>query len=108
MRTPGYGSDQNPLPGPGNDFYCDANFVNDNWCPEYDTFEGNKYTMLSNLHTCDAVPPNDYSGCDRNGCGTNAYYADSTIMCPEERCTINTNRLFRITHTQVRATITTR
>ena len=43
---------------PGNnagagDYYCDANFGNSIWCPEYDTYEGNKYTMAGTLHTCD-------------------------------------------------------
>ena len=32
-------------PGAGGDYYCDANFGNSIWCPEYDTWEGNKYTM---------------------------------------------------------------
>ena len=32
-------------PGEGGDYYCDANFGNSIWCPEYDTWEGNKYTM---------------------------------------------------------------
>ena len=32
-------------PGDGGDYYCDANFGNNIWCPEYDTWEGNKYTM---------------------------------------------------------------
>ena len=39
-------------PGAG-DYYCDANFGNSIWCPEYDTYEGNKYTMAGTLHTCD-------------------------------------------------------
>ena len=32
-------------PGDGGDYYCDANLGNNIWCPEYDTWEGNKYTM---------------------------------------------------------------
>ena len=31
--------------GDGRDYYCDAQKANDMNCPEYDTFEGNKYTM---------------------------------------------------------------
>jgi len=71
VNMPGY-EGTNPTAGPGGDWYCDANFVNDNWCPEYDTFEGNAETMNVAIHTCDYVPPNDYSNCDRAGCGTNA------------------------------------
>ena len=44
-------------PGAG-DWYCDANFGNNIWCPEYDTFEGNKHTLAGTLHTCDG---NNYS-----------------------------------------------
>ena len=32
-----------------------------NWCPEYDTFEGNDQTMSVAIHTCDYVPDNEYS-----------------------------------------------
>merc|ERR1712018_689119 len=42
VQMPGYDSSQNVIAGPGGDYYCDANHVNDNWCPEYDTWEGNR------------------------------------------------------------------
>ena len=32
-------------PGPGGDYYCDANHGNELWCPEYDTWEGNRHTV---------------------------------------------------------------
>ena len=83
IQMPGYGSDQNPNPGEGGDYYCDANLGNNIWCPEYDTWEGNKYTMASTLHTCNYIPPKYYDSCDRGGCQTNAYYVDSSLMCPE-------------------------
>jgi len=83
----------------GGDYYCDANFVNNNFCPEYDTFEGNKYTMVSTLHTCEHVPPNYYPSCDRGGCGTNAFNFNPNLMCPDDRCIINTNRRYTISHT---------
>merc|ERR1712126_547519 len=86
-------------PGDG-DYYCDANLGNNIWCPEYDTWEGNKYTMASTLHTCNYIPPKYYDSCDRGGCQTNAYYVDSNLMCPEDRCKINTNRPFTISHSQ--------
>lgn len=82
------------------DYYCDANFVNNNFCPEYDIYEGNKYTMMSTLHTCDYVAPSYYPSCDRGGCGSNAYYVNPNLMCPDDRCTINTNRRYTISHTQ--------
>merc|ERR1712123_383386 len=71
---------------PGNnagdgDYYCDANFGNNIWCPEYDTF-------------------------DRNGCQTNIFNIDSNLMCPEDRCTINTNKWYGLKHFQNEHTAT--
>ena len=80
---PGYNSGQSPEPGEGGDYYCDANKVGGNYCPEYDNFEGNKYTMASTLHTCNYIPPNFYDWCDGGGCQTNAFNAVPNMMCPE-------------------------
>ena len=86
-------------PGDGADYYCDANFGNNIWCPEYDTWEGNKHTMAATLHTCSGG--NGYwDNCDRGGCQTNAFRVNSNMMCPEDRCTINTNRPFTVSHYQ--------
>jgi len=89
---------------PGNnagagDYYCDANFGNNIWCPEYDTYEGNKYTMAGTLHTCSGGGGN-WDDCDRSGCQANIYNVDSNAMCPEDRCTINTNKWFQLSHYQ--------
>merc|ERR1711999_44696 len=89
---------------PGNnagdgDYYCDANLGNNIWCPEYDTMEGNKYTIATSLHTCNGG--NGYwDSCDRGGCQVNAFNVDSSMMCPEDRCKVNTNRPFVISHFQ--------
>merc|ERR1712215_469292 len=89
---------------PGNnagagDYYCDANFGNSIWCPEYDTYEGNKFTMAGTLHTCSGGG-GYWDSCDKSGCQTNIYNIDSNIMCPEDRCTINTNKWFQLSHYQ--------
>ena len=34
------------------------------------------------------------------GCQTNAFFANSNLMCPEDRCTINTNKPFTVSHYQ--------
>merc|ERR1712034_186611 len=34
------------------------------------------------------------------GCQVNAFNVDSNMMCPEDRCTINTNKPFVISHFQ--------
>ncbi len=93
-----YNIDYNKCFFTGGDYYCDANFVNNNFCPEYDTYEGNKYTMVSTLHTCDYVAPSYYPNCDRGGCGSNAFNVNPNMMCPEDRCTINTNKRYTISH----------
>jgi len=85
--------------GDGGDYYCDANNGNGIWCPEYDTMEGNKYTIATTLHTCNGGGGHwDY--CDQGGCQVNAFNVDSNMMCPEDRCTINTNKPFVISHFQ--------
>ena len=83
---------------------CDANKVNNNFCPEYDTYEGNKFNMASTLHTCEYVAPNFYPNCDKGGCSSNAFRVDRNMMCPENRCTINTNNPYTISHTQSKVT----
>merc|ERR1712154_587784 len=44
------------------------------------------------------TPLMDY--CDQGGCQVNAFNVDSNMMCPEDRCTINTNKPFVISHFQ--------
>jgi len=85
--------------GGGGDWYCDANFGNSIWCPEYDTFEANKHTLAGTLHTCDGSN-NNWSSCDRSGCQTNIFNLDSNAMCPESRCKINTNNWYQLEHRQ--------
>jgi len=100
VQMPGYDSNQNPYGGDAGDWYCDANFVNGNWCPEYDTFEGNRETMNVQLHTCDYVAPHFYPHCDGAGCGTNACWGISGQYGPGKK--INTDHSFTISHAQVR------
>merc|ERR1719500_1518915 len=80
-------------------YSIDVSFVNQNWCPEYDTYEGNAETTNVALHTCDYVPPNDYPSCDKGGCGTNACTGIPGQYC--RGCTIDTNRFHYISHSQI-------
>jgi len=100
VQMPGYDSSQNVIAGPGGDYYCDANHVNDNWCPEYDTWEGNRETVNVQLHTCDYVAPNYYPHCDGGGCGTNACDGIAGQYGPGR--TIDTNQPIIVSHAQVR------
>lgn len=88
-----------PNPGDGGDWYCDANFVNNQWCPEYDTLESNKHTIAGTLHTCNGGN-GMWTDCDRGGCQNNAFNVDSNMICPDARCTINTQKPFVISHNQ--------
>jgi len=98
VNMPGY-ENGSPYPAEWGLYYCDANFVNGNWCPEYDTFEGNAETMSVAIHTCDYSPPNEYPSCDRAGCGTNACGGIGGQYGRGR--TIDTTRPYRISHSQV-------
>merc|ERR1711951_83866 len=100
VQMPGYDAGQNVIAGPGGDYYCDANHVNDNWCPEYDTWEGNRETVNVQLHTCDYVAPNYYPHCDGGGCGTNACDGIAGQYGPGR--TIDTNQPILVSHAQIR------
>jgi hypothetical protein len=50
-------------------------------------------------HTCQQDAGGYWYDCDGKGCGTNAAWYEN-MMCPEDRCTINTNRPFRVSHSQ--------
>ncbi len=99
-QMPSYNGSQHPDKGVGGDWYCDANDGNGFWCPEYDLAEANKYNMMTALHTCNYVPPKFYNSCDKAGCKTHTFYAKPGGYCPEDRCTINTNKPFIVSHTQ--------
>merc|ERR1712088_1287922 len=77
-----------------------ANDFNDNWCPEYDTWEGNRESVNVQLHTCDYVAPNYYPHCDGGGCGTNACDGIAGQYGPGR--TIDTNQPILVSHAQVR------
>lgn len=72
--------------------------------PEMDCFDTyrkvhNKHTMAVTIHTCDGGS-GWWNSCDGNGCQTYTYNANSNLMCPEDRCIINTNRPFTVSHFQ--------
>jgi len=70
VSSPGKDTNGNFNAGPAGDYYCDANNVGGQWCPEMDIMEANKYAMRMTPHKCDS--PNSkghYYNCDRGGCG---------------------------------------
>ncbi len=68
-----------PELGEGLNYYCDANGVGDQYCPEFDVLESNKHTVVTTLHEC------EYDGewwynCDGTGCGTNSWDVDQNAI----------------------------
>ena len=91
---PAYNPAQQPQPGKGGDYYCDANQVGGTYCPEMDVMEANKFAMASTPHTCQYVAPHYYPTCDRGGCGTNVLDVNFNGYGPGK--TIDTNKPFTL------------
>lgn len=96
ISMPGKDQDGNPWPSGANDFYCDANQVGGNFCPEMDIMEANQYAWHTTPHKCD--DPTDkghYWWCDKGGsCGTVLHQMDPNAYGPGDNFTINTNNPF--------------
>ncbi len=65
---PGRYPDGSYNPAEKSQYYCDANAVGGNYCPEFDLMEANQKSFQTTPHSCDA--PNEhgfYSKCDTSG-----------------------------------------
>ena len=48
--------------------YCDANQIENRWCPEFDVMEANRHAFHVTGHNCDAPDAEGvYPNCDRGG-----------------------------------------
>ena len=68
VRMPGKNQDGTVRPSEGNDYYCDANRVGGDYCPEFDVMEANTYAWQSTPHKCNAPSGKGwYDWCDGSG-----------------------------------------
>jgi hypothetical protein len=72
VSMPGIGANGLPAPAQGKDFYCDANDVGGEWCPEMDILEANTAALQVTPHKCAAPDASGhYASCDKGGCSLN-------------------------------------
>jgi len=82
---------------PWSPYYCDANRVCGQWCPELDIMEANDHVFSSTLHKCDAPDANGhYYNCERGGCGHNTRSLGGSAYGPGSGFTIDTTRPFEV------------
>lgn len=95
VGMPGHNSSQQPAPGQGGDFYCDANDVGGVWCPEVDIAEANNMAYQATPHRCAAPTGLWYPSCDKSGCGRNTYrHCGPSCYGPGGAYTIDTTKPF--------------
>lgn len=79
-------------------YYCDANKVDGNFCPEFDVMEANQWAFQTTPHKCDAPNSNGfYSWCDKVGdCGRNFRNLDYNTYGPGTQFKINSLEWFHV------------
>jgi hypothetical protein len=96
VAAPGYDANQHPFPSQSEDYYCDANQVGGDYCPEMDIMEANNMAMQITPHKCDSPQGLHYNNCDRGGCGLNTHRLNATAFGPGRDFAINTQAPFRV------------
>jgi hypothetical protein len=68
VKMPGHKDNGSLEPAQQGKYYCDANKVEGNYCPEFDIMESNQWALQSTTHSCDAPNSNGhYYKCNRGG-----------------------------------------
>lgn len=89
-----------PSTGPGQfgDFYCDANCVGGNCCPEFDLIEMNTHALQVTNHKCSNYqkPPKQYGNweCDHGGSPIVKFANSGSEFGPGDHFTINSQQPF--------------
>jgi len=89
----------NPSPGacPKSPYYCDANRVCGQWCPEVDVMEANNHVFQTTPHRCDQPSATGrYSNCDRRGCQQSTRSLGDNAYGPGPQFTIDTRKPFAV------------
>lgn len=99
VGMPGHNADGSLFEGDKGQYYCDANAVGGNFCPEFDIMEANLRAFQVTPHPCDEPTAEGYYGnCDRSG----ACYRNSVEKLPESAFgpgpdyTINSLEVFHV------------
>mmetsp|Transcript_73165 Transcript_73165/g.210092 ORF Transcript_73165/g.210092 Transcript_73165/m.210092 type:complete len:656 (+) Transcript_73165:106-2073(+) len=93
--------DVNGQPSIGDDrqgqppYYCDANMVGGQWCPEVDIMEANNHAFQATPHSCDSSVNGHYFFCDRSGCSQNTRDVENAYG-PGPSFTIDTSKPFNV------------
>lgn len=99
ISMPARNIDWKPSPGHNRGgqpkYYCDANQVGGQWCPEIDIMEANSHAFQTTPHRCDDPTGGSYSNCDRGGCGQSTRDSPNAYG-PGEAFTINTLQPFKV------------
>jgi len=77
-------------------YYCDANQVCGQWCPELDIMEANSHTFQSTPHKCDPSNDASYYNCDRGGAAMNIRSMGNNVYGPGAQYRIDTTRPFEV------------
>jgi hypothetical protein len=96
-HLPGLDQYGNFFPSSSNDYYCDANDVGGNFCPEEDVMEANNAAYAATPHKCVAPTSKGYyASCDKGGCGVNSYKQNAQGYGPGPSFLINTKLPFNV------------
>mmetsp|Transcript_89375 Transcript_89375/g.252218 ORF Transcript_89375/g.252218 Transcript_89375/m.252218 type:complete len:628 (+) Transcript_89375:32-1915(+) len=79
-------------------YYCDANMVCGQWCPELDIMEANRMTLQATPHKCDVSGSPMFNSCDRSGLGRNTKEVANSFGVGAEH-TIDTSLPFEVSTT---------
>ena len=98
VSMPGRDVNGKPSTGDFDDYYCDANKVGGQWCPEFDLMEADTFAWHSTPHKCDpANSKGHYFNCDRGGsCFQKALDINATAYGPNSTYTIDTSKPFSV------------